>query len=94
MNQLEIETLLKLVFSPTHIDLVDKSHTHTPDKHIETMKDKERFYELTIIADVFKPMTLVERHLAIYKELDIKTNPGIHGIKIKASSPEEWKNED
>ena len=94
MNQQEIETILKLIFSPIHIDLVDKSHTHTPDKHIETMKDKERFYELTIIADVFKPMTLVERHLAIYKELDIKTNPGIHGIKIKASSPEEWKNED
>ena len=89
MNQLEIETKLKEKFSPTHINLVDKSHTHTPDKHIETMKDKERFYELTIIADVFKPMTLVERHLAIYKELDIMNNPGIHGIKIKASSPEE-----
>ena len=93
MNQLEIETKLKEKFSPIHIDLVDKSYTHTADEHIETMKDKERFYELTIIADVFKPMTLVERHLAIYKELDIKTNPGIHGIKIKASSPEEW-NED
>ena len=90
MNQLEIETLLKLVFSPTHIDLVDKSHTHTPDKHIETMEDKERLYELTIVAEKFKPMTLVERHKEIYKVLDIMNNPGIHGIKIKASSPEEW----
>ena len=42
MNQLEIETLLKKVFSPIHINLVDKSHTHTHDKHIETMRDKER----------------------------------------------------
>ena len=91
MNQLEIETKLKEKFLPIHINLVDKTHTHTSDKHIETMKDKERLYDLTIIAEVFKPMTLVERHLAIYKELDIKTNPGIHGIKIKASSPEEWK---
>ena len=90
MNQLEIETLLKLVFSPTHIDLVDKSHTHTSDKHIETMEDKERLYELTIVAEKFKPMTLVERHKEIYKVLDIMNNPGIHGIKIKASSPEEW----
>ena len=90
MNQLEIETLLKLVFSPTHIDLVDKSHTHTPDKHIETMEDKERLYDLTIIAETFKSMTLVERHKEIYKVLDIMNNPGIHGIKIKASSPEEW----
>ena len=90
MNKLEIETLLKLVFSPTHIDLVDKSHTHTPDKHIETMEDKERLYELTIVAEKFKPMTLVERHKEIYKVLDIMNNPGIHGIKIKASSPEEW----
>ena len=34
-------------------------------------------------------MSLVERHMAIYDELDIKNNPGIHGIKIKASSPDE-----
>ncbi len=92
MNQLEIETLLKLVFSPTHIDLVDKSHTHTPDKHIEIMRDKERLYDLTIIAEAFKPMTLLERHQSIYKVLDIMNNPGIHGITIKASSPDEWEN--
>ena len=89
INRLEIETKLKEKFSPTHIDLVDKSHTHTPDKHIETMKDKERLYDLTIIAEVFKPMSLVERHMAIYDELDIVNNPKIHGIKIKASSPDE-----
>ena len=88
-DQLEIETKLKEKFSPVHIDLVDKSHTHTPDKHIETMKDKERLYDLTIIAEVFKPMSLVERHMAIYDELDIVNNPKIHGIKIKASSPDE-----
>ena len=88
-DQLEIETKLKEKFSPTYINLVDKSHTHTSDKHIETMKDKERLYDLTIIAEAFKPMTLVERHKAIYKELDIMNNPGIHGIKIKASSPDE-----
>ena len=89
INKLEIETKLKEKFSPVHIDLVDKSHTHTPDKHIETMKDKERLYDLTIIAEVFKPMSLVERHMAIYDELDIVNNPKIHGIKIKASSPDE-----
>ena len=91
INRLEIETRLKEKFSPTHIDLVDKSHTHTSDKHIETMKDKERLYDLTIIAEAFKPMSLVERHKAIYKELDIMNNPGIHGMKIKASTPEECK---
>ena len=91
INQLGIETKLKEKFSPIHIDLVDKSHTHTADEHIETMKDKERFYELTIVAESFKPMSLVERHKAIYKELDIINNPGIHGIKIEAVSPEEWK---
>ena len=88
-DQLEIETKLKEKFSPTYINLVDKSHTHTSDEHIETMKDKERLYDLTIIAEAFKPMSLVERHKAIYKELDIMNNPGIHGIKIKASSPDE-----
>jgi len=91
MNQLEIETKLKEKFLPIHIDLVDKTHTHTSDKHIETMKDKERLYELTIIAEEFKSMTLVERHKEIYKVLDIMNNPGIHGITIKASSPEEWR---
>ena len=50
---------------------MDKSHTHTPDKHIETMEDKERLYDLTIIAETFKSMTLVERHKEIYKVLDI-----------------------
>ena len=91
MNQLEIEIKLKEKFSPIHIDLVDKSHTHTSPDHIETMMDKERLYELTIIAESFKPMTLLERHQSIYKVLDIMNNPGIHGIKITASSPEEWK---
>ena len=89
MNKLEIETKLKEKFSPIHIDLVDKSHTHTSDKHIETMSDKERLYELTIIAEAFKSMTLVDRHKAIYKVLDIMNNPGIHGIKIKTLSPDE-----
>ena len=56
-----------------------------------TMMDKERLYDLTIIAEAFKPMTLLERHQSIYKVLDIMNNPGIHGIKITASSPEEWK---
>ena len=92
MNQLEIETLLKKVFSPIHINLVDKSHTHTHDKHIETMRDKERLYDLTIIAETFKSMTLVERHKEIYKVLDIMNNPGIHGITIKALSTDEWGN--
>ena len=90
MNQLEIEIKLKEKFSPIHIDLVDKSHTHTSDKHIETMRDKERLYDLTIIAEAFKPMTLVDRHKAIYKVLDIMNNPGIHGITIKALSTDEW----
>jgi len=90
MNQQEIETILKLIFSPIHIDLVDKSHTHTSDKHIETMKDKERLYELTIVAEAFKPMTRVERHKEIYKVLDIMNNTGIHGIKIKVLAPDEW----
>ena len=91
MNQLEIETKLKEKFSPIYIDLVDKSHTHTSDEHIETMKDKERLYELTIVAESFKPMTRVERHQSIYQVLDINNNPGIHGIKIKVLDPEEWK---
>ena len=91
INKLEIETKLKEKFSPSYINLVDKSHTHTSDKHIETMKDKERLYDLTIIAEAFKHMSIVERHKAIYKELDIMNNPGIHGIKIKVLAPEEWK---
>ena len=92
MNQLEIETKLKEKFSPIHIDLMDKNYTHTAEEHIETMKIKERLYELTIVAESFKLMTRVERHQSIYKVLDIMNNPGIHGIKIKASSPEEWGN--
>jgi BolA protein len=91
MNQLEIETKLKEKFSPIHIDLVDKTHTHTSDKHIETMEDKERLYELTIVAEAFKPMTRVERHMSIYQVLDINNNPGIHGIKIKVLAPDEWE---
>ena len=37
INKLEIETKLKEKFSPSYINLVDKSHTHTSDKHIETI---------------------------------------------------------
>ena len=91
MNQLEIETKLKEKFSPIHIDLVDKSHTHTVDEHIETMKAKERYYELTIVAESFKPMSRVERHQSIYQVLDINRNPGIHGMKIKVLAPDEWE---
>ena len=89
MNQQEIETQLKEKFSPIYINLVDKSHTHTSPDHIETMKDKERLYDLTIVAEVFKPMTLLERHQSIYDVLDIMNNPGIHGIMIDVSAPGE-----
>ena len=47
MNQLEIETKLKEKFSPIHIDLVDKSYTHTADEHIETKKTPDVHSKLT-----------------------------------------------
>ena len=68
-----------------------KSLNHSTILQTDWLLNLKRLYDLTIIAEAFKPMTRVERHKEIYKVLDIMNNPGIHGIKIKASSPEEWK---
>jgi BolA family transcriptional regulator, general stress-responsive regulator len=90
MNEKEMNERLEQQFSPSYLKLIDQSHTHTPDQHVEEMKKTERLYELFIVSDAFKGMSLLRRHQAIYKALNVGTNEAIHGITIHAYSPVEW----
>jgi len=90
MDPQEIREALQKKFSPTILELIDKSHTHTPDQHVESMKSRQKLYDLLIVSEAFKGKGLVERHQAVYEALGEGMKTTIHGISIKAHTPEEW----
>ena len=89
MPEQKILQILKQLFSPTVLELTDESHKHVG--HPETMKTREKLWDLLIVSKKFEGKTLLERHSALYAALRIGKNEEIHGITIRAHSPAEWE---
>ena len=73
------ERLNKL--DPSYVDIEDEGHLHVGHAGAKS----GGHFKLSIISELFKDKTTIERHRIIYKCLNDLMNTEIHAISIKAN---------
>lgn len=83
---MQIETILRDAFSPTRLLIKDQSHLHAG--HAGAV-DGLGHYDITIVAEAFAGKRPLARHRMIYDALGSLMQTDIHGLRIKATAPDE-----
>ena len=88
MNKESIEsTINKIInesYNPLYIELVNESFMHN------VPKGSESHFKLVVVSNIFKNMTLIQRHKHIYSSLNTIMN-NIHALSINAFDIDEFK---
>ena len=79
-----INSIIEDSYNPLYVELVNESFMHN------VPKDSESHFKLIIVSDIFKDMTLVQRHKHIYSSLKTTMN-NIHALSINAFDIDEFK---
>ena len=82
----EITRRLREAFDPETLGVEDESYLH--EGH-EGAKDGRGHFRVLIIAEAFSGKSMIDRHRAIYRELDEMMRLDIHALAIDAWSPGE-----
>lgn len=82
----QIEQRLREQFNPTQIAVIDESAKHRG--HQSAPKGQGHF-AVKIQSDMFKNMSLLQRHRAIYAALDDLMNKKVHALRINAKALDE-----
>jgi BolA protein len=84
--QAEIEELLQAAFSPTRLEVINDSSSHSG--HTGDDGSGESHFTVIIEASVFAPMSRLERQRAVIKSLGDIPGDRVHALAIKASVPQ------
>tara|TARA_B100000686_G_scaffold260383_1_gene273106 strand:+ start:236 stop:487 length:252 start_codon:yes stop_codon:yes gene_type:complete len=60
---------------------------------IHDMTGENNHFNLLVISDEFKNLTLIEQHKIIYNSLDKMITKEIHAVQLKTMTWEQWKKE-
>ena len=60
---------------------------------IHDMTENNNHFNLLVISDAFKKLTLIEQHKIVYKALDGLITKEIHALQLKTITLEQWKKE-
>ena len=60
---------------------------------IHDMTGNNDHFNLLVISDTFKNLTLIEQHKIVYKALDALITKEIHALQLKTITLEQWKKE-
>ena len=60
---------------------------------IHDMTGNNNHFNLLVISDTFKNLTLIEQHKIVYKALDELITKEIHALQLKTITLEQWKKE-
>jgi stress-induced morphogen len=82
--QSRIETKLKEVLEPTHLEVINESHMHSVPKGSET------HFKVVIVSARFDGVPSVKRHQLVYGALGDEMKSGVHALAITSRSPSEW----
>ena len=80
-----IETKLKEVLSPIHLEVIDESYLHNVEP------GRESHVRIVAISEVFVGLNLVKRHQLIYAEIQEEIDGPIHALSIHTFTEQEWK---
>ena len=76
----DIERLLKAVFTPTFLQVIDDSHAHR--KHTEALRNPEMgHFHIKISSSSVKAATMLEKHRLIYNAI-APIMDKVHACKI------------
>ena len=82
---ISIETKLKEVLSPTHLEVIDESYLHNVEP------GRESHVRIVAISELFEGLNLVKRHQLIYAEIQEEIDGPIHALSIHTFTEQEWK---
>ena len=80
-----IETKLKEVLSPIHLEVIDESYLHNVEP------GRESHVRIVAISELFEGLNLVKRHQLIYAEIQEEIDGPIHALSIHTFTEQEWK---
>jgi len=83
-----IQEKLTTALTPTYLDIVDDSHKHAG--HAGAQSGGGHFV-VTIVSPEFTGKSLIERHRMVYAAVGELMQTAIHGLSIKAQTPDEFK---
>ena len=82
---ISIETKLKEVLSPIHLEVIDESYLHNVEP------GRESHVRIVAISELFEGLNLVKRHQLIYAEIQEEIDGPIHALSIHTFTEKEWK---
>ena len=82
---ISIETKLKEVLSPIHLEVIDESYLHNVEP------GRESHVRIVAISKLFEGLNLVKRHQLIYAEIQEEIDGPIHALSIHTFTEQEWK---
>ncbi|MAI08939.1 MAG: transcriptional regulator [Magnetococcales bacterium] len=93
MNQKALEEKLQAAFAPFFMKLENESHLHAG--HAGVKEKGGSHYSLVLVADSFLGKNRVERQRMVYEllaeEMQNKDRAGLHALKMKIYSVDEWQ---
>jgi len=72
-------------FKPSHLDIINESSMHSVPKNSET------HFKVIVVSDLFKGITLLEKHKSVLECLDWELQNGVHALSIVAKTEDDWK---
>ncbi len=79
-----IETKLKKVIEPIHLEVIDESYLHNVEP------GRESHVRIVAISNLFIGLNLVKRHQLIYAEIQEEISGPIHAISLHTFTENEW----
>jgi stress-induced morphogen len=73
--------------NPISLNIIDESHKH--QGHRPNSPNIGTHFKITIIAECFKGMSLLQRHRMVYEILDKELKGQLHALSIKALTPDQ-----
>ena len=73
--------------NPRHLEVVDDSHRHAG--HAGSRPEGESHFSVTVVSEVFKGKSRVERQRMVYGALSEEMSGQIHALALKTLTPSE-----
>lgn len=86
--QNQIRTRLIENFHPVFIEVMDDSARHAG--HREARAGGASHFSVKMAAEAFQGQSLVKRHQAVYRALDVFLKNGVHALAMELWSAQEW----
>ncbi len=83
-RQQRIESTLRELLAPAHLEVVNESDSHRGPP------GRESHFRVVAVSKTFSSTPMVARHRHLYQLLAGELRSGLHALSLQLHSPEEW----